>query len=119
MKSLLLDTAQWDLVLDAGGNIAVAQAPYARAQDVACALRLFIGELWYDTTKGVPYFEEILGHSPPATVFEEYMVQAALTVPGVASARCTIEAVNDRTLTGAVTFTSDDGTADVVSLQNL
>lgn len=116
MNTLLLDTAAWDLVLDAGGNIALAQPPYARAQDVASALRLFLGECWYDVTRGIPYFAEILGHTPPATVFEEYMVRAALTVPGVKAATCTIDALQDRRLTGAVVFTSDDGTTGQVSL---
>lgn len=117
MKSLLLDTVAWDLVLDAGGNIAAATAPYSRAQDVACAIRLFLGELWFDTSKGIPYFSEILGQAPPITIFEAYMVQAALTVPGVASARCTIESFENRLVTGAVTFTSDDGTTGTVSIQ--
>ncbi len=116
MKSLLLDTVAWDLVLDAAGNIAAATAPYARAQDVANALRLFLGECWYDTTRGIPYFTEILGQSPPASVFEEYMVRAALTVPGVATAQCTISAINGRTLTGQVVFTSIDGSTDTVSI---
>ena len=66
MKTLLLDRTQWDLVQDANGNIALATEPYARAQDVASACRLFRGELWYDTAAGIPYFEDILGKSPPA-----------------------------------------------------
>lgn len=119
MNTLLLDTVAWDLVLNAAGNIAMAMPPYARAQDVASAIRLFAGELWYDTTKGIPYFEEILGRAPPAAIFEDYMVRAALTVPGVVSATCTIEALDrsTRKLTGAVTFTSDDGTTNTVSIQ--
>lgn len=116
MKSLLLDTVAWDLVLNAAGNIAVAAAPYSRAQDVACAIRLFLGECWYDTSRGVPYFSEILGHAPPPTVFEEYMVRAALTVPGVKSAVCTISAIEGRKVTGDVTFTSDDGITETVSI---
>jgi hypothetical protein len=97
----------------------MAAPPYARAQDVAIALRLFLGELWYDTTKGIPYWEEILGRTPPANVFESYMIRAALTVPGVVSAQCTIESLVGRTLTGQVTFTSVDGTTDTVNLGTL
>ena len=47
--TLLLDRTTWDLCLDANGNIAMATGPYAIAQDVASAVRL-----WHDTTKGVP-----------------------------------------------------------------
>lgn len=116
MKTLLLDTSAWDLVLDAAGNIAVANDPYARAQDVASAIRLFFGECWFDTTRGVPYFSEILGHAPPVAIFEDYMVRAALTVPGVVSAECTIASADNRKITGVVTFTSDDGETGTVGI---
>lgn len=117
MNTLLLDNSQWDLLTDAAGNIAMATAPYALAQDVASALKLFLGELWYDVTQGVAYFTEILGHAPPLPLFQEFMVRAALTVPGVVSAECTIEAFEQRTVTGQVTFRTSTGVAGIVSLQ--
>lgn len=43
MKTLLLDRATWDLAVDAQGNIAVADVPYATAQDVSSAVRVFRG----------------------------------------------------------------------------
>lgn len=117
MKTLLLDNSLWDLCLDANGDIAVASEPYSRAQDVASALRLFLAELWYDTSKGVPYFQQILGKTPPVEIFKEYMVRAALTVPGVVSANCVVESFEGRTVKGAVTFTSEDGTTGTVAIQ--
>lgn len=117
MKTLLLDVTLWDLLLDANGNIAVAAEPYALAQDVASALRLFRGELWYNDAQGIPYFEDILGHTPPVTYFQELMVRAALTVPGVVSAECTIEAFEQRTVTGQVTFRTTTGQIGTVALQ--
>lgn len=118
MNTLLLDTGAWDLVADADGNIAMAKAPYALAQDVASAIRTFLGEVWYDTSLGVPYFEQILAHTPPVTLFEEFMVQAALTVPGVVSAVCVIESFNatTRKVVGQVDFVDNLGTAGVVTL---
>jgi hypothetical protein len=118
MKTLLLDIGAWDLVADAAGNIAVASEPYSLAQDVASAIRTFLGEVWYDTSIGVPYFEQILGHTPPITVFEEYMTQAALTVPGVATATCIIESFSQstRTVTGQVQFTSTTGATGTVTI---
>lgn len=117
MKTLLLDNSLWDLCLDANGDIAVASEPYSRAQDVASALRLFLAELWYDTSKGVPYFQQILGKTPPVEIFKEHMVRAALTVPGVVSANCVVESFEGRTVKGAVTFTSEDGTTGTVAIQ--
>lgn len=118
-NSLLLVVDAWDLCLDAAGNIAMATPPYSRAQSVANALRLFKSELWYNTAAGVPYFEEILGHAPPASVFEQYMVKAAMTVPGVVNAQCSILSINGRELVGQVTFTGDDGVDGSVSLASL
>lgn len=115
MKTLLLDTALWDLVKDASGNIAVATEPYALAQDVASAIKTFLGEVWFDDTLGVPYFTEILGHTPPVSVFQALMEQAALTVPGVRKANCVISAFEGRTVTGQVTFTDTNGASQIVS----
>ncbi len=118
-NTLLLVVTAWDLCLDANGNIAMATTPYARAQSVANALRLFTRELWYNTRAGVPYFENILGHAPPASVFEQYMVRGALTVPGVVSATCNITSIQGRVLQGQVTFTGSDGVDGTVTLASL
>lgn len=115
MNTLLLAVDTWDLVIDASRNIAVAMPPYALAQDVASAIRTFLGEVYYDTTLGIPYFEQILGKTPPITVFQEYMVQAALTVPGVVTAKCNINSFTDRTVNGQVIFTDDSGAEQIVS----
>lgn len=116
MKSLLLDTVAWDLVLDAAGNIATADEPYRVAQDVACAIKLFAGELWYDTSQGVPYYTTILGKSPPVELFKELMVQAAKSVPGVVTATCVVESFEDRKVVGYVRFTDTNGTTGTVAI---
>lgn len=117
MNTLLLDVSTWDLLTDAAGNIALASPPYAVSQDVASALRLFSAELWYNVDAGVPYFTEILGRTPPVAFFQELMVQAALTVPTVISAECIIEAFEGRTVTGQVTFRTQNGRQGTVRLQ--
>lgn len=109
-NTLLLDRTAWDLVLDSHGNIALASPPYALEQDVASAVRLFLGELWYDTTKGIPYFEEILGQLPPVSLFTSYIEKVALTVPGVVSARCVISSFQNRAISGEIQFIDDSGT---------
>lgn len=108
-NTLLLDRTAWDLVLDSHGNIALAAPPYALEQDVASAVRLFLGELWYDTTKGIPYFEEILGQLPPVSLLTAYIEQAALSVPGVISARCVISSFQNRGISGEIQFIDDSG----------
>lgn len=116
MNTLLLDLTGWDLLTDSLGNIAVAEAPYAIAQDVASAVRTFLGEVWYDLLLGIAYFQDILGLTPPVTVFQEYMVTAAMTVPTVVGAQCTIQAFQEGRVTGQVTFTTEDGLTGTVAL---
>jgi hypothetical protein len=109
VRTLLLDTATWDLVLDVNGNIAVASEPYSLAQDAASAIKTFLGEVWYDTTQGVPYFEQILGKPPNVELMKAKFAQAAMTVPGVASAIVFISSIKGRTVTGQVQITSTSG----------
>lgn len=117
MSTLLLDLTNWDLVVDAAGNIAVAQEPYATAQDVASAIKTFQGECWFDGSIGLPYFSDILGYAPPLSLVQELFVAAAKTVANVKDARCTITAFENRTLSGYVNFTTQDGQTGQVSIQ--
>lgn len=114
-KSLLLDTAAWDLVLDAAGNIAVCTEPYSLAQDVATALRTFLGEVYYNTSLGVPYFETILGKQIPLSMIQGIIGDQAKTVTGVVDATCTIISVVGRRLTGQVVVTDTAGVNTNVS----
>lgn len=113
MQTLALDDANWDLTVDGAGNIAVADDdppnPIGLAQDAASAIRLFLGELWFDTTQGIPYFTEILGKQPPVALMKAYFVKAALTVPGVVSAVCYISSITNRGVTGQVQIKDSGG----------
>ncbi|MCY1196902.1 hypothetical protein D9M72_82580 [compost metagenome] len=115
MNTLLLDRTAWDLVLDASGNIAMASNPYAAAQDVASAIKIFRGELFYDIAKGVPYWTAVLGVLPPLALVRERLRAAALTVPDVADAVPTIAAFENRRLSGYVEVTLTDGTTSTIT----
>lgn len=110
MNTLLLDTVTWDLVADTAGNIAVASDPYSMAQDAASCIKLFYGELYFDTTQGVPYFSQILGYAPPISLIKAYMNKAALQVPGVINAQTFITSWVDRIVSGQVQITDTTGT---------
>ncbi len=113
-NTLLLDRTVWDLVLDSAGNIAMASPPYAVAQDVASAVRLFLDELWYAPTKGIPYFDDVLGHFPPITLMTGYIEAAARSVPGVVRAQCFIQTFTTRQLTGELRFVDESGNANAI-----
>lgn len=107
--TLLLDRTVWDLCLDAKGNIALASEPYSQAQDAASAVKLFAGELWYDTTKGIPYFGQILGRPPPVQFMKAQFVAAALSVPGVVAAVCYLSSITGRQISGQLVLTNRTG----------
>lgn len=115
MNTLLLDQATWDLVADASGNIAVASAPYSIAQDVATACRLFKGELWFDKERGIPYFEQVLGVAPSPEIVREYLRQQALSVTGVVAANVVITGYTDRSITGQIQVTDNQGAVQYVN----
>ncbi|MFY1028341.1 hypothetical protein ACE4RU_11705 [Actinobacillus seminis] len=109
MNTLFLHPQKWDLVLDNEGNIAYAKDPYAKAQDVASAIKLFKGELYYDTSKGIPYFDETLGKKQSLALYQYRLEKAALSVAGVAAAKAIVQSNEDRSVTGVVKFTDETG----------
>lgn len=109
MDTLFLSPDTWDLTLDAFGNVALASAPYSLAQDAASAVRTFLGEVYYDTTQGVPYSQDILGHLPSLALVKADLVAAAMTVPGVDSAQVFITSFENRVLGGQVQVTDGAG----------
>lgn len=110
MDTLFLLPGTWDLCLDANGNIALASDPYSLAQDAACAIRTFLGECYYDTTIGVPYWTEILGHLPTLQYVKAQLAAAAETVPEVVSAQVFITSFVNRQIAGQVQVTDSAGT---------
>lgn len=115
MDTLLLDAQTWDLTVDASDNIAVAKGSLALAQDAASAIRTFLGEVYYNTELGIPYFSQILGQLPPLSLLRTYFVNAALTVPTVVSAQCFFSSFAGRVLSGQVQITDDTGNISVAS----
>lgn len=118
-KTLLLDQTTWDLCLDSSGNLAVADEPYAVAQDAASALKTFRGEVFYDTTRGVPYFGDILGKSPPLALIKSYLSAAAeeaVAAHGLTGAQVQVflSGLNGRTLSGQVQIKAASGQTTAV-----
>jgi len=109
MDTLLLDTENWDLCLDASSHIAVAKNPYALAQGAASAIKAFAGENYYNSALGVPYFEQILGKVAPLSLIKAQFIAAALTVPEVVKARVFISSISDRVISGQVQTTDATG----------
>ena len=108
-NTLYLDPQTWDLMIDGNGNIAMATEPYSLCQDAASACRVFQGECYYNTTKGIPYLSQILGKSTPIEYTKAQLVAAALTVDGVVSARAYLTSSSSRKLGGQIQITDSSG----------
>lgn len=103
MQSFLLDRATWDLVVDRNGNLAICTEPYSVLQDVSCAIRVFLGECYYDTSIGIPYTTQVLGIQQSAAIFQRLAEAVAKTVPLVQDASCIVSNVTgDRRLSGVM-----------------
>ncbi len=112
--TLTLDLDNWDLTLDAGGNIATSSGPYAIAQNVANAVRLFTRDAYYDPERGIPHFIVELGLLPQQSVVRSRVGAAARGVEGVAAAQVEALALTERVLTGNIRLTTTEGaSADV------
>ena len=112
-NTLALDPSTWDLVVGSDGNIAMKTGMDAILQDVASSVRLFAGELWYDTSQGVPYFTRVLGKLPPSQLLASQLVAAAETVPGVTDVVCVFKSFTARTLSGELRVTAGTQTGTV------
>lgn len=116
MDTLYLDPETWDLELTTDGDIAVAKPPYATAQTVGNAIRLFEGELYYDTTQGVPYFNEILGQPHSFSLFKHRMEEAAMRVKGVKEVEVSVSESSGRALGGMVRLKDENNQTYTVTL---
>lgn len=115
LTTLYLDPESWDLTVDAFGNIAMASAPYACAQDAASACRLWLGEALYDTRRGIPYDQAILGKLPPASRLADWYQTEAQTVPDVAKAKAML-VFDKRALGGQIQLTLNNGETNAISI---
>lgn len=111
--TLFLDD-KWDLALDENGRIATSSGAYAIAQNVACAIRLFTRDAYYDQTAGIPHFIVSLGRLPSEAVMRSRYKKAAQSVEGVAEATVEITSYDGRVCSGVIKIKlGKGGSADV------
>lgn len=109
-RTLQLDPASWDLMLDGSGNIAIADSGYSAAQDVASACLVFSGECYYDNTLGIQWKEEVLGRRPTPGYIASKMEAEAQKLPIVDQASAVIFFdKNTRQTRGVIRITDTDG----------
>ena len=113
MANTLMLNDKWDIYVDEAGNIATVTDDYAIAQNIANAVRLFVGDAYFEQTRGVPYLTEVF--SKKTGVSQSVVINrwrnAALTVEGVTA--CEPQPIYDndgRLIGGKILATTINGT---------
>lgn len=97
MRSLLTDENN-DLYLVNYG-LAIGEDKQAVAQIVNNVLKTQRGEVSYDTSRGIPYLETVLGDNPDVNLWASYMIAAIKSIEYVNRVVSFIPNVQDNTLT--------------------
>lgn len=115
--TIFLNPDTWDLDIDASRNIAMANTPYAQAQNVASACRVWQGECPLNTARGVPYEANVLGYRPTLSQVGSWFQGEANQVRGVASSVAILSFdEGSRGLGGQMQLTLSDGANVNVSI---
>lgn len=86
-----------DLYLDARGNIASVSNLEALRQKIRQRLKLFLSEWFLDTTRGVPYFQNILGEDINQSLAAQILTTEILKEPAVTQVKNVNFGLNDNT----------------------
>lgn len=87
-------------------------------QDILQRLRFYLGEWFLDTTKGVPYFQQILIKNPDQSKIDAIFINTILNTPGVITLTAysfDLDSVN-RILNIKFTAQTTSGTVDYAGL---
>lgn len=104
MKTIGLDD-KWDIYKDKFNNIATKDGNERLAQDVASSVRVFKGEIGFDTSRGVEYNKP----DQDRQTLNHQMNEQAKLVQGVESSVVIFEELNNRTLKPVVYVTNEEG----------
>lgn len=82
MSDLKMASDSNDLAL-VNGDLALVTGTDAINQNIKQAMQFWLGEWFLDTTKGVPYKQQILIKNPNMDIVQADLINAVLNVPGV------------------------------------
>ena len=78
------NTVVGDLYLENGSTRLTSSLSEEIQQTLYTRFRFFQGEWWLDTTIGVPWYQQILGLKPAASLVASILRQVITSCPGVA-----------------------------------
>lgn len=101
-----------DIFLDASGNLAMAEDKPAIANIVLNVVRTNRGELQYNKSAGIPYFDVLFVANPNLRIWADFLRKETLRVPGTISITDFTYKVTNEVLTYSMTVETNIG--DVV-----
>lgn len=114
-RTLELDE-KWDLMLTAGGDIALANDAFATAQNVANEARLFLNDAYFTQDQGAPYYNISLGQRTNSATVAAYWRKAASNVDdvrGITELIVNPVEIESRNLTGDIRFSTVEDNKNV------
>lgn len=112
LRDLAIDLDSGELQLD-GGDLKGAYGVASIQQHVCMRLRTLLGEWFLDTSRGVPYFEQVLTKNPSNSVLAQVFREAILSTVGVSSLLQLDLSVDTRERTLMVSFKADTDLGEI------
>ena len=118
MTDLKLDQLTHDLVIEDGDLVLVTDAE-ALIQNLKIRLYTFYGEWAFDTTQGVPYFEDILVKNPNISNIQAVLKSVILETKGVTKLTAFVFEYDPKARSASLNFTveSEFGTIPIDNFQ--
>ena len=104
----------WDIQLDSHGRIVTCTGPYAIAQHVSNAIKLWTNDAYFDPQSGIPHKVVDLGIKLQPSIVISRFKSAALSVEGVAGVDVQDLKTDKRKLTCMVNLHLTDGSTAAV-----
>lgn len=98
-----------DIFLDKYGNISIAENAQALSFITLNAIRTVKGELIFYSDLGIPYFTTIFASPANIPMWEFYVKETALNVPGIASVDSFVYQITGNTLNYEMVLSTDTG----------
>lgn len=102
-----------DIYMDNFYNIAFSEDKKALSNVVLNAVRTNRGELQYDLSAGIPYFDTLFSNPPNVPMWESFLKQVTLSIPGIDSVESFSYKVTDHVFRYAMTLTTNLGEVTV------
>lgn len=114
----MLLNKKWDIALDSNKNLAFVDNDYAIAQNVACACRAFVNDMYFNQSEGIPHFSADISNKSTVnpTLLAYFMEKEAKKFPEIKGAKLTDLAATNRILTGKLELTLETGRTIYVTI---